>query len=110
LKGKNRAEIDRAWSHEKREKRASTGRSPLGRIGVRLLFSTKVLWGVGSWLKDAGRGLQKSGDPGDRGIRCVGKPGYSGESCTKYCAVIIILLGELTKNGAKGDAIPFWII
>jgi hypothetical protein len=23
---------------------------------LRLLFATKVLWGVGVWLKDAGRG------------------------------------------------------
>jgi len=59
LEPEKRAEIDRDWSPENREKRASTVRSPLGRIRVGLLFSTKVLWGVGRWLKDAGRGLQK---------------------------------------------------
>jgi hypothetical protein len=31
------------------------------RIGVGLLFSTKVLWGVGLWLGNAGRGLQEIG-------------------------------------------------
>jgi hypothetical protein len=34
LKRENRAEIDRDWSPEKREKRASTARSPLGRIAL----------------------------------------------------------------------------
>lgn len=34
-------------STEKHKKGASTGRSPLGRIALRLLFSTKPLWGVG---------------------------------------------------------------
>jgi len=32
-------------------KRASTARSPLGRIALWLLFSTKRLWGVGVWLR-----------------------------------------------------------
>src|SRR6478609_2445176 len=77
LKRENKAEIDRDWSPEKRRKKASTDRSPLGRIGVEPLFSTKVLWGVGRWLKDAGRGLQES--PESRVIpRQKAKTGLSG--------------------------------
>jgi hypothetical protein len=26
--------------------------------------------------------------------------GYLGESCTKDCAVIVVLIGEMTKSGA----------
>ena len=62
LKQEKKAEIGPDWRAEERGKQASTARSPLGRIALRLLFSTKHVWGVGLWLKDAGRGLQ-SGDP-----------------------------------------------
>jgi len=48
---------------EKREKERSTSFRQAFRIGVWLLFSTKRLWGVGLWLRDAGRGVQRSGDP-----------------------------------------------
>jgi hypothetical protein len=46
---------------EKREKGLRPLGRPRGRIEVWLLFSTKRLWGVGVWLRDAGRGLQKIG-------------------------------------------------
>src|SRR5579864_3368054 len=68
-KWENRAKIDRDWIPEKREKRASTGRSPVGRIALWLLFSTKRLWGVGSWLGDAGRGPQESPSSGKQTLR-----------------------------------------
>jgi len=71
LKREKRAKIDRDWSLEKLEKRASTVRSPLGWIGVGLLFSTKVLWGVGRRLKDTGRRSQKS--PWSPTSRVIGK-------------------------------------
>jgi hypothetical protein len=64
LERENSAEIDRDWSPEKREKRLRPFGRPRGRIALWFLFSTKVLWGVGGWLKDAGRGSQES--PGDR--------------------------------------------
>ena len=41
---------------KKREKEGSTGFRQSCRIGVRPLFATKRLWGVGVWLRDAGRG------------------------------------------------------
>jgi hypothetical protein len=59
LKREKRVEIEPDWTVEKLKKTASTVRSPLGRIGVWFLFSTKRLWGVGACLKDAGRGPQQ---------------------------------------------------
>jgi hypothetical protein len=35
------------------------------------LFSTTAIWGVGVWLRDAGRGLQKS--PESRGIAVIAR-------------------------------------
>ena len=58
LERENRAEIGPDWSPEKREKRLRQFGRPLGRIKVGPLFSIKVLWGVGVWLKDTGRGPQ----------------------------------------------------
>jgi hypothetical protein len=55
LERENRAEIDRDWNPEKREKALRPFGRPFGRIEVWLLLSTKALWGVGSWLRDAGR-------------------------------------------------------
>jgi hypothetical protein len=58
MERENKAETDRDWNPEKGEKRLQQFGRQACRIGVRLLFSTKHVWGVGSWLKDAGRGLQ----------------------------------------------------
>jgi hypothetical protein len=74
LERENRAEIDHDWSPEKGEKRASTGRSPLGRMALWCLFSTKALWGVGVWLRDIGRGPQEAPEsPTSRVIAEIGE-------------------------------------
>ncbi|HEV8181685.1 MAG TPA: hypothetical protein VGQ61_04890, partial [Candidatus Angelobacter sp.] len=70
---------------EKREKRLRPLSRLSSRIALWLLFSTKRLWGVGLWLKDTGRGLQKSGDPvigtsGDRKTRNFNHKGHPFES------------------------------
>ena len=52
LKREKRVEIEPDWTVEKLKKTASTVRSPLGRIRVGLLFSTKVLWGGGSLAEE----------------------------------------------------------
>jgi hypothetical protein len=49
-------------------------------------------------------------DPGDRNKGLALCPSYSSETAQKIVQLSLFLLGELTKNGAKGDAIPFWII
>jgi len=72
LERENKAEIDRDWSREKQEKRLRPSGRPLGRMALWLLFSTKVLWGVGVWLKDAGRRLQES--PTSHVIAGIGNP------------------------------------
>ncbi|HLK07134.1 MAG TPA: hypothetical protein VKV30_04320 [Candidatus Angelobacter sp.] len=59
LERENKAEIDRDWSPEKREKEGSTSFRQAFRIEVELLFSTKAHGGGVSGLKDAGRGTQK---------------------------------------------------
>jgi hypothetical protein len=58
-KRENDAEIGPDWTVEKRENEGSTSFRQAFRIEVRLLFSTKRVWGVGIWLMDAGRGSQK---------------------------------------------------
>jgi len=63
------------WAVEKREKERSTSFRQAFRIEVRSLFSTKRLWGVGIWLRDAGRGLQES--PESRGIADIAVIGES---------------------------------
>ena len=46
------------WTVGKPEKEESTSFRQAFRIEVWLLFATKRLWGVGIWLRDAGRRLQ----------------------------------------------------
>jgi hypothetical protein len=58
-KRENAVEIGPDWTVEKRENEGSTSFRQAFRIEVRLLFSTKRVWGVGIWLMDAGRGSQK---------------------------------------------------
>ncbi|HEY5039736.1 MAG TPA: hypothetical protein VIJ93_11740, partial [bacterium] len=48
--------VERDSTPKEQEKGASTAFRQSFRIEVGLLFSTKRLWGVGVWLKDAGRG------------------------------------------------------
>jgi hypothetical protein len=76
--GKSRLKLSRLGLLKKHEKWLRPSGRPLGRIGVELLFSTKRLWGVGRWLRDAGRGLQRSGDRDicDRKHRSGPKPNF----------------------------------